>query len=310
MKILKILFMLLLYRPLAMNSKFSSLLLGILITCVFASKAKAQTAKQNLNISFLLDLSDRISPRKNPNATMQYYQRDLQYIRSIERAFVNHIKQKRILQLNDQMQVFFDPEPENAEINRLSQQLKVSFNSKSNKSNIENVDKIFSTLPMKIYQSAIKDNHYIGSDIWSFFKNKVEDYCIKDKHRNILVIITDGYMYHKDSKFLEKGKSSYITADFIQKNKLSSSDYQSIIKKNNLGFIAFPHNLKELEVVVLGINPSKKNPYEGDVIKQYWSDWFRAMKVKKFYIKTADLPADLEPVLQDIIIGANKIIYP
>ncbi|WP_205943057.1 hypothetical protein [Pedobacter frigidisoli] len=176
-----------------MNSKSLNILLGILITSFFVKESKAQIP-QNLNISFLLDLSDRISPQKNPNATMQYYQRDLQYIRSIERAFINYVKQKRILQLNDQMQVFFDPEPGNAEINKLSQQLKVSFNSKSNKSNIENVDKVFATVPMKIYQSAIKDNHYVGSDIWSFFKNKVEDYCIKEKHRNILVIITDGYI--------------------------------------------------------------------------------------------------------------------
>ncbi|WP_205943056.1 hypothetical protein [Pedobacter frigidisoli] len=78
------------------------------------------------------------------------------------------------------------------------------------------------------------------------------------------------------------------------------------MKKNNLGFIAFPYNLKDLEVIVLGINPSKKNPYEGDVIKQYWTDWFRAMKVKKFYIKSADLPADLEPVLQGIISERSK----
>jgi hypothetical protein len=52
------------------------------------------------------------------------------------------------------------------------------------------------------------------------------------------------------------------------------------MKKNNLGFISFPYNLKDLEIIVLGINPSKQNPYEEDVIKQYWADWFTAMKVK------------------------------
>ena len=93
-------------------------------------------------------------------------------------------------------------------------------------------------------------------------------------------------MYHQNSKFLDKGKSSYITPAFIQSKKLISSDYRAIMKKNNLGFISFPYNLKDLEIIVLGINPSKQNPYEEDVIKQYWADWFTAMKVKKFHLIT------------------------
>ncbi|WP_421938238.1 hypothetical protein [Pedobacter sp.] len=281
-----------------MKTKF---LLFILIS--IGSIGMNIASAQNLNISFLLDLSDRIDPKKNPSTAMQYYQRDVQYIKSVEKAFINHVKQKKIIQLKDQMQVFFDPAPQNPMIDKLSNQLKVAFDRFSSKKSIMDIDNIFSTIPIKIYQSAIKDNQYIGSDIWKFFQKKVKNYCIQDNHRNILVIITDGYMYHENSKVTTGNRSSYITPAFIKAKKLTSADYKAIIKKSNLGFIPATTGLQNLEVLVLGINPSKGNPFEEEVINEYWSDWFRKMNVKKFNILSADLPADLDPVIQKIISG-------
>ncbi|GAA4204877.1 hypothetical protein GCM10022289_23520 [Pedobacter jeongneungensis] len=279
-----------------MKHTLLNILLPLLITAAFTKEGKAQP-KQNLNISFLLDLSDRIDPKKNPGI----YQRDLQYIKSVQKAFTNHVKGKKMLLLKDQMQVFFNPLPNIPNINQLSQQLKVDFNPKTSKKDFVDIDKFYTDNPAKIYQRAIKDGNYVGSDIWRFFKNNVREYCIKPDHRNILVILTDGYMYHKDSKINVGGKSSYITPQFLSIKKLTTADYQSIMKKNNLGFIAFPYNLKELEIMVLGINPSVKNPYEEDVIKQYWADWFKAMKVKKFELRITDLPSSLDPIIESFI---------
>ena len=281
-----------------MKTKLLSLLLVLLISSIYAKSVKAQP-NQNLNISFLLDLSDRIDPKKNPD----FYQRDLGYIKTIETTFVDHVKGKKIMLLKDQMQVFFDPIPKIPNIDLLSQELKVSFDQKTSKKAILSVDNTYTQISSKIYRHTVKYGRYIGSDIWKFFKNNVQDYCIKAQHRNILIILTDGYMYHKDSKFVDKGKSSYITPAFIQSQKLTGADYKTVMKKNNLGFIPATDNLQNLEVVVLGINPLKQSPYEEDVIKQYWTDWFKAMKVKKFYLKATDLPTNLTPVIQKIILG-------
>lgn len=284
-----------------MKIKYFTLLITVVIvtSTILAKGQNAQKSSNNLNISLLLDLSDRIDPQKYPGL----YQRDLEYIKSVQKAFTNHVRSKKIIQLNDQMQVFFDPEPKNSTINDLSQKLKVNFNKQSGKNEINNLEKTYSDIPMRIYQSAIKDKSYIGSDIWRFFKNNVKDYCIKDSYRNILVIITDGYIYHQNSKFTEKNKSSYITPTFIQTKKLNTSNYKQLIEKNGLGFIPATNNLQSLEIIVLGINPSKKNPYESDVINQYWSNWLKAMDVKKFHIKNTDLPTNLEPVILKIISG-------
>lgn len=258
---------------------------------------------KNLNVSILIDLSDRIDPEKYPNPSMEYYQRDLEYIKAIKTAFIDHVKSKKVIQLDDQMQIFFNPEPSDPEVNDLAKQLKVSFDKNTSKENISVVDEKYSSLPTKIYQSAIRDKQYVGSDIWGFFKNKMKDYCIKDKHRNILIILTDGYMFHKDSKFTENEKTSYLTPELVKSLKLNTSDFKTKIEDKNYGFIKANDNFDNLEVIVLGINPEKGNPFEGDVIKTYWENWFKDMNIKKYQIKDADLPSNLEPVIKQFILN-------
>lgn len=259
----------------------------------------------NINVSILIDLSDRIDPQTNPNPTMEYFQRDTEYIKAIEKGFLNHIKTKRIITFNDQMQVFFNPEPSDPKMNEFTKALKISFDKNTSKGYFSSVEKKYSELPLNIYQSAIKDGNYVGSDIWEFFKNKVKDYCIKDDHRNILFILTDGYMYHQNTMFSEEKKTSYLTSKLIKSNGLVTSDFKDIIEKNGLGFVKANENLSNLEVIVLGINPEKGNPFEEGVIKEYWENWFKEMKIKNYQIKSADLPSNLEPIILKAISNKN-----
>jgi hypothetical protein len=257
----------------------------------------------NINVSILIDLSDRIDPKTNPNPTMEYFQRDTEYIKAIEKGFLNHIKSKKIITYEDQMQVFFNPEPLDPKMNELTRELKVSFDKNTPRNYFDLVDKKYSELPTTIYQSAIKDGNYVGSDIWEFFKNKVKDYCIKNDHRNILFILTDGYMYHENTKFSEGSKTSYLTGKLINANHLTTSNFKEVIEKNKFGFVKANDNLNNLEVIVLGINPEKENPFEEAVIKEYWENWFKEMKIKNYQIKSADLPSNLEPIILKAISG-------
>lgn len=263
----------------------------------------------NLNVSILIDLSDRIDPETNPNPTMQYFQRDTEYIKAIEKGFLNHVKSKKIITYDDQMQVFFNPEPLDPKMNQFTKDLKVSFDKNISKDYFTSVEKKYSELPLNIYQSAINDGNYVGSDIWEFFKNKVKDYCIKDDRRNILFILTDGYMYHQNTKFEEKNgssyKTSYLTTKLIKANNLTTSNYKDVIKKNGYGFVKANDDLKNLEVIVLGINPEKGNPFEEGVIKEYWENWFKDMKIKTYQIKSADLPSNIEPIILKAISSKN-----
>lgn len=257
---------------------------------------------KNYNISILLDLSDRIDTIKYSNPTMEYYQRDLGYIKSVSEAFTNHVRNKRINIMNDNIQVFFNPNPLNSEINDISKRLKIEVNkNNASKEFINAINSTYVSEISKIYSLALNDSKYIGSDIWNFFQNNINDYCIEDNHRNVLVILTDGYIYYTDSNFKEDNQSTYLTPELIRAYSLNNKNWKEIIEAKKIGYLKANDDLSNLEILVLGINPSIKNPYEGKVIKEFWSNWFKGMKVRRFEIKESALPSNMDKVIKDFI---------
>lgn len=296
-----------------MKSIFKTILMVILLVSVFSCKQESDKEEneisikkpgaENFNLSILIDLSDRISLKKNPNPTMEYYQRDLGYIKSVSETFTKHLKEKRIRQIDDKMQLFFNPEPLDPEINTIAKNLRITIDkNNASKDLLNSINASYASKTSKIYESALKDNKYIGSDIWSFFDSKVKDQCIDNKYRNILIVLTDGYMFYESTVIKEKNRTTYITPELIRKNGLNTQDWEKKIKDQDFGFIKINTDLSNLEVLVLGINPSKSNPYEEKVIKAYWTKWFTEMNVKHFEIKNADLPSNMEKIIDDFIL--------
>lgn len=267
-----------------------------------SSSIEKKLIQKNLNLSFLLDLSDRINPEKYPNQSMEYYLRDVAYIKSVSNAFISHLQTKKVREMNDKIQLYFDPSPQNQNINNLSDDLRFVID-RSNVSldKIDEISEAYAKKPLEIYELAIKDNHYVGSDTWRFFKTKVKDYCIEDNFRNVLVILTDGYIFHKDSKIQEVNKTSYLIPQLIRRFKLNDKDWQKKMEKQGYGFLPVVNDLSDLEILVLGIKPDNKNPYEEDIIMKYWKDWFNSMKVKKYEIKTSALPSNLDKIINEFI---------
>ncbi|WP_405293720.1 hypothetical protein [Algibacter sp. Ld11] len=267
-------------------------------------QAKRESANENLNISFLLDLSDRIDPKKYPNEAMEYYLRDVAYIKTVSEAFITHMATKKVRYMDDKIQLYFDPEPKNQNINKISTELRYDIN--RHNVTLETLDQLkssYSLNPLEIYDLAISDNKYVGSDTWRFFKTKVKDYCIEQDHRNILIVLTDGYIYHKDTKIKEANLTTYLTPQVIRSFKLNNKDWKDRMDKEQFGFIPATTDLSKLEVLVLGINPDNKNPYEEEVIIKYWSDWFDTMKVGRYQIKTTGLPSNLDNIVKEFILN-------
>lgn len=268
-----------------------------------SAEVKTKPSGNDLNISILLDLSDRINPEKYPSPAMQYYQRDIGYLLSVAKTLETHILSKRINQIDDKIQVFIDPEPSDPTLNKKIGELKYHFTKDTAiKDSIFMVSEKYGLISDFIYKAAIDDSHYVGSDIWGFFKNKVDDYCIDEGYRNILVILSDGYLYHKDAKMKQENRTSYLIPQWIEKNGLNNEKWQQRMEEKNFGFMVANTDLSNLEVLVLGINPNKGNPYEEDVIRRYWSQWFDEMKVAKYELKQADLPTHMDKIIRDFIL--------
>lgn len=262
------------------------------------------TQRNNLNISILLDLSDRIKINLHSAPGMEIYQRDLGYIHSISSAFKTHLQQSRIRQVDDEIQVFFEPTPSNSEINSLSTKLRLNYNKDNiSKEAIAKIVPTYDQLTTQIYSLALQEKHFPGSDIWTFFKDKVKNYSIKPKHRNILIILTDGYMYYQNNKVAIGNQTTYVDPTLIQKKHLNTPNYQQVMETEKIGFIPATSQLQDLEVLVIGLNPDKRNPFEKDVLKKYWGDWLTNMGVTKYEILDSDLPSNLDPLITKFILN-------
>lgn len=272
--------------------------------CYKKVSVKKNKQKQNLNISILLDLSDRIDSVKFSNPSMEYYQRDLGYIESITKVFESHLMNKKTYSINDKIQLFIDPEPSDRALNKKITNLKIQFDKKNaTKNKIKQTSIKYKEVCTDIYNTAISDGKYIGSNIRGFFKNKMNDYCIDNKYRNIVIILTDGYIFHKHDIIKSKNKTSYLTPKTIKGFGLNTEKWNKKMERHNYGFLSIDKKLENIEVLVLGINPSNNNPYEGEVIKAYWSKWLTEMSIKKFQLKTADLPTHIDDVINNFILN-------
>lgn len=255
--------------------------------------------ENNLNISVLLDLSDRIEKPK-------IKEKDSAYLTSLSTSFIEHVKSKKLILLEDRMQLFFNPEPSDERINEIAKKLKVVFTKETSKAQIQETLSLYEDNPSKLYDLAKNDAEtlggYPGSDIWRFFKYNVKDYTIDKCHRNILVILTDGYMFHEKTVMTEKNRTSFITPKSLKKLQLNNSGWKDKMEKKDLGFIAANSELDDLEILVIGITShNDENPYAQDIIEAYWKKWFDEMGVKKYKIKNADIPANIEGVIFDFI---------
>lgn len=259
-----------------------------------------QNKQQNLNINILLDLSDRIEKEGQ-------LEKDLAYIQSLSKIFNAHVEKKRLVLLYDKIEVFFEPQPKGNDINELTKQLKVAYVKGVSKNEwLPKTATLYTDIPKQLYtltQERSVQEGYPGSDTWRFFKEHVKDYCIEDCYRNVLVILTDGFMYHENSKISDgKGKYSYLTPKLLKELGLNTYNWKDKVASKGYGFIPATQGLEDLEVLVIGVSGDlKKNPHTNDIITAFWEEWFTAMGVQKYKIKDAGNPADIEKVIAEFI---------
>ncbi|SDE24158.1 hypothetical protein [Riemerella columbipharyngis] len=258
---------------------------------------------KQLNITLLLDLSDRIEPDKYP-AVPAHSERDIAAVKEIVNVFKEDMRHKGNFKMKGKMKVLFSPVPENPEINQIANKLNIDtkpLNPAEKTELYKNIYADFEQNLTKIYETTLQTKKYVGSDIWRFFKNDVKDLAMQEdekqddkitQYRNILVLITDGYIFHVNTKMKEANRYSYITPELIQANKLNNENWKKKIEDLDFGLInpRSEKDLSNLEVIVLEVNPSKSRPYEEDILKEVLGKWFKEMGISKYAIYQTDIP--------------------
>lgn len=273
--------------------KFISICLGVLITgFIFSccsgdgSNSKSASSDLPLNITVFLDLSDRLTREMTP----PQMERDTAIIRYVGDYFVDQsVKGGKLLQSKNCFQILFYPTPNSSEINAYAKKLKVNLSdtkAAEKKKVLTEFKNDLNATTGALYQEVLKYKNWTGCDIWRFFSDKkVDQQCIKDDYRNIVIILTDGYLFETNDKIQEGNAYSYILPQTL-KNPESSL----IVKRNGL---------EDLEVLML-----EANPYETPDInkmKEVLDDWFKEMGVKKFVVAETDIPENIKIIVKDFL---------
>lgn len=258
---------------------------------------------KQLNINILWDLSDRIDPVLNP-ASPAHYERDIEIIKKITEVFKKDMEKRGAYKAKGRIKVFFTPTPSNDRINSIAGGLSCDLSSftgeganRKKKEMYDSIETRFLRNANEIYRLTIENNQgkkqWDGSDIWRFFKNDVKEYCIDETgiYRNILVVLTDGYIYHKDSKDKLGNRTAYILPELLKPFRGNPS-WQSTFATGNYGLISTRKDLQKLEILALEISPSKEYKNDEDILKHYLGKWFEEMGISKsnYVCYNSDLP--------------------
>lgn len=231
-----------------------------------------------LNITLFLDLSDRISPAIAKDQPAN----DMEIVRYFCTFFKDSTMGKDILKKENRIKVLFYPSPTDPQFNKWADSLKINIKDLEGKDKrlaAEGASEKFPRILTQIYDNAIETNQWPGCDIWGFFSNKkVDDLCINKGFRNILVILTDGYLLHEQNMIQKGNEYNYITEKVLNDPKA-----QLMVTRDGLS---------DLEVLVLEINP--KDPKKLQTMQTLLQNWFVGMGVKpdKLKIIETGLPAN------------------
>ena len=237
-------------------------------------------SKKPLNISIYLDLSDRLEREMAPSQK----DRDIEIVNYLTDIIKNHAVSQKILPSRDRIKVFFYPTPSDSKIALLSKDLEMDLSKAQpaeKKQMLLDFHERFNTSLTKIYDATLQDKNWIGSDIWGFFKKQVDTYCIREDARNIIVILTDGYLFYAPNKQKDGNNYSYILPQTLS--------------NPNSGLIVSRNGLENLEVLLLEVNPY--DPKHQDQMETILQNWFSGMGVQKMYVGVTDQPSNTRLII-------------
>lgn len=256
---------------------------------------KTETGPTPLNLTVYLDLSNRlvVTPDQQQKGYSQK-DRDLAIVDQLVKEFVSHSKDTFQLPYSqDIFEVIAYPVPSDSNINTLLEKLKTDCPSYKEKYQARSKrlltmeDSIHNTLNT-IYDRTIAEQQWPGADIWGFFSNgAARTRCVRKGYRNVLVVITDGYIYHKNNRIDRGNAHSYIL--------------NSTLADSTASLIAQGKGLGDLEVLFMELERPAAHPEYRDRMHKIIGDWLGAMGVTRYELVDTDVPANLTPYIKKFL---------
>jgi hypothetical protein len=259
-------------------------------------KSESQTF---LNLTILLDLSDRIENEKHPDQI----KRDTLIIRNILACFADQVRLNGYIYSKDKIQLLIAPQAGNNPIT-YNPNLDVEEVAKANK----RVREVLPGLTNQFFNEAKEIyNHkqlFNGADIWTFFRDFAEKNCIKKsysekidnnkityQYKNCMIIITDGYLnFEPDIQSLRVKNNSCMQIEYFRNDPNWEKNF------DKFKMMAFQgQDYDNLKILLLELNPFRPeiNINELSIIERYWNQWFIDMKIDCSQMHQATEPIPL-----------------
>jgi hypothetical protein len=292
----------------------------------------------NLNILISPDLSNRITEKyAKPIDDIEIIKRILElYYPSIYKSGGRVLNQKDKISLlitNPQLMNTYNINDESLKIDisgfNNDERIKY-FTDPLHYKTFENDKNIMINEITKVYESA-KENT-VGADIYDLFKSRLNsdiiledekpknsfDHIVINRNRNILILLTDGYieagLYGEPEN---KKQYFYLDNEIIRTfrkdfKKSEEINMKLFFEKNGYGLVPLANpalnNLEVLAVEFYDRSLSKKSgnntvlPDDYDILKLFWDDWMKKSGVKRFkvYERFATIN-DFEVALENFI---------
>lgn len=266
-------------------------------------------AHTNYNITILLDLSDRISAIKNPDQA----EKDIAAILRVVHAMKKGMDKKGVFAANDCIKVVFYPNHFNSTIQSIAKALDIDFAEleiDEKRKMHSALDSIYRNNLTQLYNIASSAGYFNGSDIFNYFRHRATDDCISDEPNtiNVLVVVTDGYMYFANSIYQKGNRYSFIGPNAPHVSKFRKNpNWQSDFTNGDYGFLSAGVTLKQLHILALEFAPWGPYTDDYDIMKAYWSKWFDEMQVSKdnYKILKTDLPSLNEKLIDRFFARLN-----
>lgn len=265
----------------------------------------------HFNLVFAPDLSNRLNPKLYPKAV-----HDADIVSGVlEKIWPDILKDKRNMGQLDHYRIDFMNKGLLGIYNINTEVLHLDFQRFQNQGQrinyITSKDKT-RTLPgdvakfileyRRFSDKAATVNH--GADVWTYFQSGIDDRVIlpehikdrpREKFRNIMVLLTDGYI---EAGIFGKGfdlSSAKVTSFRNAFLKSKESNMETFLAKNKqfkINPVKNPY-LNELEVIVMEMydrslsvtGRATKHPTDMEIMKVIWTDWLKTSGVKRFVLK-------------------------
>jgi len=246
-------------------------------------RPEEDTQIERLNVTVAVDLSNRIDPDSRPNQAV----RDKAVVNAMLDVFHQTVKRKLFIASNDRLSVELIPQKGNPRAFGYLDRLSINMASVPVDQRRQSLDPLtadFRAYLDTLYAEATRIERYWGADLHRYFEQLRVDTAASSGAavRNVLIVLTDGYVIAEDNMYRENCRTNYLNADVLDQFR-EQPGWEEEFETRDCGLIPARRDLGNLEVLVIGLRP-RSHFNEGAILRRYWRKWMREMNVQRFAI--------------------------